>query len=888
MYGRRSRWRRQPGSQPSWIYGTLIAAALCTNVMAAPPAAWHPRGPGGGGALFAPSFSPHALNEMYIGCDMSELFRSVDGAQHWAPVPFQEITGNRASQVRFTSNPSILYALDYTGVGGADMTTPSKSLDGGTTWTRLSADPTGGAAYALYADPHRTDRLLVSDDTTLYVSIDGGATFTPKYSNGNGLYIAGAFFDGGTIYVATSDGLLVSTNAGGSFGLSSVGGIPPGSALVSFAGGKQNGVTRFFAVTAAAADVYPGVLVEDFFSSSLHLLTIDWGQPAWTDRTSNIPASSHLIGTGAALANIAVAYAAGQDDGENPVIYKTTNGGASWSSILLTTNNQNIYTGWDGSGGDRQWTYGAGAIGFAVSPVDPNRAAFTDYGFVHLTTDGGTTWRQGYVDPIRQNPAGSATPLGRSYVSNGLEDTTAWSLAWGSGGNVFAGYTDIKGARSTDGGASWSFNYTGHSLNTMYRVIRVGSLLYAATGSVHDLYQSTYLQDSRIDPTVSSPRSGFVLVSSNDGASWQTVHSFGAVVVWVASDPGNANRLYAAVVNHAGTNGSAGGIWVSSDVNLGGGSHWSLLAAPPRTEGHPHNIVVLGDGMLVATYSGRRDAGGSFTTSSGVFVSTNGGASWIDRSHSGMQYWTKDLTVDPHDGAQNTWYAGVFSGWGGLPNGLGGLYKSVNRGQSWTRILTLNRVEGGTVGPVNGAEMYVTTETDGLWYTANLGAATPTFTSVTSYPFMHPLRVFYNPGNANEIWVTSFGNGLRVGATAIADGDGDGTENLSDCSPFDGTLWAAPSPARNLRLTKTSGVTLVWDAPADTGTSAAIRYDVLRASTAGGFGTSSACAATDVTALTMNESLAGNAYYLIRAKNGCGATLGYDSSGQFRLGRACP
>src|SRR5688572_7669477 len=85
-----------------------------------------------------------------------------------------------------------------------------------------------------------------------------------------------------------------------------------------------------------------------------------------------------------------------------------------------------------------------------------------------------------------------------------------------------------------------------------------------------------------------------------------------------------------------------------------------------------------------ACYSARR-AGSplAFTASSGVFVSTNGGQSWQDRSHNGMRYWTKDVVIDPHDPNQNTWYAAVFSGWGGAPNGLGGLYRTTNRGVNW-------------------------------------------------------------------------------------------------------------------------------------------------------------------------------------------------------------
>ena len=51
-----------------------------------------------------------------------------------------------------------------------------------------------------------------------------------------------------------------------------------------------------------------------------------------------------------------------------------------------------------------------------------------------------------------------------------------------------------------------------------------------------------------------------------------------------------------------------------------------------------------------------------------MFVSTDGGRTWADRSDAGMRYWTKDVVVDPGDPTQSTWYAGVFSGWGGPAN----------------------------------------------------------------------------------------------------------------------------------------------------------------------------------------------------------------------------
>src|SRR5215217_3320691 len=118
--------------------GLCLVTLMAQAALATPPTQWVPRGPGGGGAMFAPSFSPHNANEVYLSCDMSELFHSTNLGASWGLLDFRQIQGNRESQVRFTSNPSILYALDYTSIGGADSVTPSKSTDGGLSWRRLT------------------------------------------------------------------------------------------------------------------------------------------------------------------------------------------------------------------------------------------------------------------------------------------------------------------------------------------------------------------------------------------------------------------------------------------------------------------------------------------------------------------------------------------------------------------------------------------------------------------------------------------------------------------------------------------------------------------------------------------------------------------------------
>ena len=56
----------------------------------------------------------------------------------------------------------------------------------------------------------------------------------------------------------------------------------------------------------------------------------------------------------------------------------------------------------------------------------------------------------------------------------------------------------------------------------------------------------------------------------------------------------------------------------------------------------------------------------------------------------------------------------------------------------------------------------MTTETDGLFVTKNLEDPSPVFVPVREYPFRQPLRLFFNPRDAHELWATSFGGGLRA------------------------------------------------------------------------------------------------------------------------------
>ena len=737
------------------IAGLLLLFAIVHSQ----PTTFNYHGLGGGGGQYAPSINPANPAEIYVACDMSGLYHSTDTGNTWNLIGFQQVQAGHPSMVQFTNNPNIRYCMTFDNNSGNGYAT--KSTDGGNTWTRTTDATGGNGAWLTYANPQNSNQVIVSGYSNLYFSNDGGSTFGTAFytdTTGAGAYIAGTFFDGQNIYICTNIGLMVSTNGGTSWSVPTMPGIPYSENIISCAGAKSGGTTRFFCITQAAADVYVGETGDNNYGYA-NVYSLDYGVGSWTKKETGILANDLPFFVSMAANNINVAYIAGNDNNtQYPEVLKTSNAGSSWVHVFNTATNQNIETGFCGTNGDLGWSWDQYAFGFNVCMSDTNYAVLTGEGFTHVTSDGGQTWQDAYVPRADLNAANANTPKGKYYHPNGIEVTSQWDLMWVDSLNMFSGCTDIHALRTKDGGNTWAFDYTYLSnFNSVYKFAKNPSngVIYAATSSIHDMYESTHLKDANDDSG-----SGEVDYSTDGGATFHAMHSFGAPVIWIALDPTDSSRMYAAVVNHGG---GKGGIWVSNNIQLNASSTWTHCPSPGRTQGHPFNIRVLNDGTLVTSWSARINPAGKFTDSSGVFVSTDHGTTWTDRSDPGMQYWTMDVVIDPWDTTQNTWYAGVFDNWGGPNNTLGGLYRTTNRGVNWTRINTLSQVYSITFDPIHAGQAYITTQQDGLWFSSDIEAATPAITVLNQYPFRQPNRVYFNPYNANEIWVNSFGNGLRMG-----------------------------------------------------------------------------------------------------------------------------
>jgi len=58
-------------------------------------------GLGGGGSIYAPAVAPYDSNIMFVSCDMSAFYRSMDGGLHWTMMDERVVQGSTSFSVAF-------------------------------------------------------------------------------------------------------------------------------------------------------------------------------------------------------------------------------------------------------------------------------------------------------------------------------------------------------------------------------------------------------------------------------------------------------------------------------------------------------------------------------------------------------------------------------------------------------------------------------------------------------------------------------------------------------------------------------------------------------------------------------------------------------------------
>ena len=724
------------------------------------PLRFESRGMGGGSEFHSLTISPSAPFTLRVAGSSSQMFSSADFGTSWSTIPYGTLAGGGfAGRITFTSNPMIHYAISYK--DGYHI--PVRSSDAGKTWTPIS-DPTFGGAYTIHADPDATNRLILSDYTDVYYSYDSGANWTIAFSEltdgADGCYIAGVLFDGPYIMVATQAGIYTSDDDGLTFFKDVFYDVPNNSGIISFHYASSGNLFRLVCLTGPMDMLYPGVeadeitTVDDFFVMDV----INGVAGDWISKKNALPQEFAPNLCAMAINDPSRIYLAGTNASSEPMIMRSINGGSTFQSIFKTANNQNITTGWIGEGSSWDWNYANTPLTLSVAQKNSQAIGFGDYATLHVSSDGGESWKQAYTAYTKQQQPGTQIPKSKSYESNGLEITTVHDIMHVDSLVMLSGL-DMGGIiRSTDKGRTWSKCLLPTMYETCYALEQSGSTVYAAVSMLSSLYSIGKISDIIIDGSKS-----VLLQSTDKGATWTISQEFPSTISTLCIDPQNPNRMYAGLAHS-----TQGGILVNENVN--GNGTWKSLSNPPRTEGHPYSIVMLKDGTIITSFTARR-VGTTFTQSAGVFSSTDGGNTWKDHSIDAMKTWTTSISIDPHDPYRNTWYACTWSNPLTLQDNSGGVYRTVDRGSTWTRIVTLpkkeeysGRVNACVVNPGQSSQMFVSTASHGLYFSDNIQLSSPTFVELSqNFPAKSSATFLFHPLVPWEMFIGTDGNGLRFG-----------------------------------------------------------------------------------------------------------------------------
>ncbi len=618
----------------------LVASRTLDNTV------WQSLGPKNvGGRTRAIAIHPLHPDTMWIGAASGGLWKTTTagaGATAWQYVETGFPTVSVCAIAIDITNPNVMYIgtgefrrhnqPGMVGTPGARATYGIgilKSTDGGNTWAQTGLNwqlHEYKAIQKIVINPLNTQTLYAATSDGVYKSLDGGATWSLSLTVPAAMDIVINPIDTSVLYAscgqlntAPNPGLYKTTNAGASWTLLS-GGLPTTNfgrtALTLYATPNfSGGYTEV---------VYAGV--GNAQTRGVHGVyrTTDGGN-TWTLQSATQYASSQSWYNNTIAVhpeNPNTVFVSGLD------FYKSTTGGTN------LTRKSEWYAYFQGiipPGGDEGSPVYAHADHHAIAfhPFNPNRMFLATDGGIFETTDGGETFRG-------RNGGYQTTQIYNGFATSFSDSNLA-----------YAGLQD-NGTLKYEGTLAWNKVYGGDG----------GWCAIHSQNNQIAYEEYVYLDINR---------------TTNGGQSWQNVtnglETGSSVANFIAPfiiSPSNPNILY------------AGATKVFKTTN--GGDNWFATNNNTPLNGNRMSAMAVSwtnpDTLYVATGTS------TATTSNGlceVFFSSNGGATWVNRTQSGMpDRYPTDLYVDPRD--SKIAYL-TYSGYGN-PH----IYKTTNAGATWIDI----------------------------------------------------------------------------------------------------------------------------------------------------------------------------------------------------------
>jgi photosystem II stability/assembly factor-like uncharacterized protein len=704
-------------------------------------------GPGGGGAMFNATVSPHNSNDVLVSCDMTGSYISHDGGRSWRMFNLRGV----ARFFAFDPNrPRTVYA----------STGPLwRSVDAGDSWQLVWPHPSAikeirmnsdhadeqiiaepdpvGEFTALAIDPENSDSLIattVKNGTPfVFVSGDGGISWqkeTDLPAPGQKVWIdPSSAKKQRNIYVGEERGFMIRH------------------------GGKWQErpspeKTRFKAVSAGfspkSGPVFYAIAERGIWVSRDGAAS--WSSPSIGDSRPECRAVA------ASLRRPEVAYVscsnlsvAGKK--YSGVVARTRDAGRTFGVVWKEGRvaPANVHDAWITDQLGVGWA--EHPLTLTVAEQDPNLCYATDYGRTLVSTDGGENWNAVYSKRVP----------GANWTSAGLDVTTNYGyfLDPFDARRHFIAYTDIGLFLSEDGGHSWLGSASGipqEWRNTTYWLVfdpAVRGKIWGVMSGTHDLPRPKMWRH-----TSTATYKGGVCISTDGGRTWKPSNTGMAETAptHILLDPSSRVGKRVLWVAAMGK-----GVYKSSDD----GVTWTLKnAGIEQKDPLAWRLTRTADGTLYVVIARRSENGSIGNSGDGaIYKSTNGAESWqFTKMPEGVNG-PNGLASDPEDA--NRLYLAAWARASGTHGDGGGIFLSRDAGKSWKQVLDRDRhVYDITIDPRNPAILYAAGFESSAWRSLDRGEH---WSRIGGFNFKWAHRVIPDPQDPEKVYITTFGGSIWHG-----------------------------------------------------------------------------------------------------------------------------
>jgi photosystem II stability/assembly factor-like uncharacterized protein len=685
------------------------------------PTVYTPNGERWGAWTSSTVVDPNDPSTVYIGNPGSGVWKTTDAGAHWTPMTDGQASLAIGSIALAPSNPSIVYAGTGSWSYGVGVL---KSTDAGGSWTLFSspfAGPTGPSAdwdggasvQALAVHPTNPDVVLAGVFrgnlalAGVYRSTNGGSTWTQVLSGGRSLSVLFDPSDPSLVYTAIGEYYAPNVN---SFYTSTHGGASWASINSGIDAAKlTSGSDIRLAMCAASPSTLYATILSQYPFVTLAVVKTTNGGASWTSVPAPAAERDYKIAVSPVNANLVFLG--------DVRLRRSTDGGATWSAPILYDEFRSMAFSSDGSvlytGGD-----------FGMHRIAPPLTATT---WTYLND---ALQTQLFYSPMALHPTEASITFGGAQDLGILR--SSGSLEWAQGFNC-------------DGGASIVDPV---NPSNVYATCQGTQIVKSTSGGLVNTW--THIESG---------------ITTSDPATF---------LIPLAMDPANPERLLTAT-NRVYQTTNGGGAWapISGDLAQGCDYPSRSIAVAPSNAGTVYYAQGCG----------------------AVWVSTNALAAsptWTKRSSGVPSRDVEHVVVDPAD-ASHAWI--VLHGFSYGADTVGHVMKTTDAGQHWTDAsgnlpnipayeLALDPDLPGTMFLATDIGVFGTSDGGGSWTPLANGLPRASVRSIRVHRPSRTLRI------------ATFGRGMwQLALSPRGDVNGDGIVDVLDVFYLINRLFASgPAP----------------------------------------------------------------------------------------------